>query len=220
LLGLVLLIGAVWLVRRSRCGAATVFLCWYIMPCVALTLLDLATGKQLLTHLRYSSVATPGVVGLLVLAGGCLRRPVALGLAALGILAIALTLKLPAPRNPDARVAAHLLQAQLRPDDLLVFDAQGWIPYWARRDFVQVTYYMPRLNCAVLMLSGPLAPLTAARLANYERIVVVSPRIDAVPNPAPQTHQPAARSDYIRDIGWVYLFTHAPGPAAAPGARR
>ena len=220
LLGLVLLIAALWLVRRSRCRAATVFLCWYLVPCIVLAALDLATGKQLLTHLRYSSVATPGLVGLLVLAASSLRRPLPLVLAGVAAVAIALTLKLPAPRNPHARVAAQLLQTELRPADLLVFDAQGWIPYWARRDFVQVTYYMRDLNCDVLMLNAPPPPETAARLPAYERIVVVSPRIDALPNPSPQTHRPTARSDYMRDIGWVYLFTHSTGTTSAPSGVR
>jgi hypothetical protein len=220
LLGLVLLIGALWLVRRSRCRAATVFLCWYLVPCIVLAALDLATGKQLLTHLRYSSVATPGLVGLLVLAASSLRRPLPLVLAGVAAVAVALTLRLPAPRNPHARVAAQLLQTELRPTDLLVFDAQGWIPYWARRDFVQVTYYMPDLNCDVLMLSAPPPPETAARLPAYERIVVVSPRIDALPNPSPQTHRPTARWDYIRDIGWIYLFTHSTGTTSAPSGVR
>ena len=213
LLGLLLLVGSIVAVWRCRTRVAAVFLCWYLVPCISLALLDALTSKQLLTHLRYSSVALPGLVGLVVLAASCLRRPMPAVLAGIAAVAIALTLRLPALPSPQARVAAQLLQTQLRPGDLLVFDAQGWIPLWVRRDLVQVTYYMPALACDVLMLNAAPPPETVARLGGYERIFVVSPRIDAVPHPAPGIMQLAGRSEYIRDIGWIYSFARTAGQA-------
>ena len=137
-------------------------------------------------------------------AGGKLPAAADAGAGGIAAVAVALTLRLPACRRRK-RVAARFLQTQLR-GDLLVFDAQGWIPLWVRRDLVQVTYYMPALACDVLMLNAAAPPETAARLGGYERIFVVSPRLDAVPHPAPGIMQLVGRSEYIRDIGWIYSF--------------
>jgi hypothetical protein len=204
--------------------AAALLALWFFAPAAILTGIDLFTGKELLTHLRYSVIAVPGLAGLLALAAAGLPRPrvVAFGIAA--AIAVALTIESPAIRNPDARGAAAVVRQIERPGDLLIFDAQGWIPYWARREFVQVWHYLPESPRHVLMLNAPPSAATREQIAAFERIVVVSPRVEQRPNPAPATHHLAFSSPYLYDIGWVCLFVRDDGwlggdanPAPAAG---
>jgi uncharacterized membrane protein len=207
--GLGLTISSVIVVWRTRCREALVFLVWFAVPAVVLTVVDLSSDKQLLSHLRYASVIAPGMAGFLAVAAARLRRPAPESLAVIACVLIALTLRLPATSNPDARVAARVVQAEIRPDDLLVFDAIGWIPYWARREFLLVSQYLPRGEYPVLMLNQPPSAATSEQIQAFERILVISPRIDAIPDHTPETHTLVGRSSYIRDVGWVYLFVQS-----------
>lgn len=205
-----LLIAALALLAAWRRRGLVVCVLWYGVPVATLAALDLLTGRQTLSHVRYASVALPGLAGLLALGVGSLRRPAPLLALGVFVTGAALTLHLPATQNPEARLAAGALHAQMRPGDLLVFDAIDWPPAWARGEFVVVTYYLPRPWPPVLLLETPPGPTTVAALERYERVFVVSPRVGVVPNHSPQTHRAAGRSPYIPGVGWIYLFDREP----------
>lgn len=215
--GLGLTIASVLLVWRARRREAAVFLAWFAVPAAILTVIDLSSDKQLLSHLRYASVIAPGLAGLLAVGTARLRRPAPELLAVVACVMVALTLRLPATSNPDARAAARVLQTQIRQDDLLVFDAIGWMPYWTRREFVLVSQYLPRDRHPVLMLNEPPSAAIVERMRAFERIFVVSPRTDATPDHVAETHTLVGRSSYIRDVGWVYLFARGDAATRKPG---
>jgi len=208
--GLVLLLVPLAIVRRSRCRESVVFALWYLTPLVLLTAIDLLSDRQLLSHLRYSSIALPGLAGLLALATGRLRPPVPFLATGILVLLVALTLRIPATTNPEARIAAATLEAQRQPGDLVVFDAIDWLPVWTRREFGLIQYYMPQLDAPILMLNKPPNPETVAAMRSNNRILVVSPRLGVIPNHTPETHEPIGQSPYINGIGWIYLFERRP----------
>lgn len=204
--GLVIVVGALVVIRRCRCREATVFLLWYFVPIVALASVDLLTGRQLLAHLRYSSVATPGLVGLVVIGAARLRRPLPVVLAALLAVVVARTLTLPATQNPQARQAATMLQVLVEADDLLVFDTVDRLPYEAKRLFVLVWHYLHPPYPDVLILEEPPTLATREAIRAYDRVFVVSPRIEAIENSTLETHVPVDYWGHIQGIGWVCLF--------------
>jgi len=208
-IGLALLgccIGA-WCRRRSR--PAMLFGLWYGLPMIAFLLIDLIAGKQILSHLRYSVIAVPGLVGLISVAVDELRVGIRGGVQ-FGIFAIAvLTARLPAADNPRAREAAALLRSRLAANDLVVYDAIGWPRDWVPQFFVPINYYLGKTSSPFLLLRDPPSPEVQNRISTYPRIFVVSPRItrlDGFPNPSPVTHDLVSQSDYIDQIGWIYLF--------------
>jgi len=200
-----------WL-RRAR--PAVVFAYWYFVPVFAFAAIDLATKRQHLTHFRYLSVAVPGLAGLLAIAISELPARLRGGAIALFLLAAAPTvIALPAQDNPHSRVAAALIKADITPNDLLVYDAIEWPSFWALRMFQMVSYYLPYNPPTVLLRDQPDEALRA-QIANFDRVYVVSPRIDAIPNPSPQTHPYVETSNHIFEVGWVYLCTREPPGAA------
>jgi len=200
-----------WL-RRAR--PAVVFACWYFVPVLAFAAIDLATKRQHLTHFRYLSVALPGLAGLLAIAISELPTRLRGGAIALFLLAAAPTvIALPAQDNPHSRVAAALIKSDITPNDLLVYDAIEWPSFWALRMFQMVSYYLP-YNPPTLLLRDQPDEALRAQIANFDRVYVVSPRIDAIPNPSPQTHPYVETSNHIFEVGWVYCCTREP-PAAA-----
>ncbi|MFH1111055.1 MAG: glycosyltransferase family 39 protein [Planctomycetota bacterium] len=200
-----------WL-RRAR--PAVLFACWYFVPVLAFAAIDLATTRQHLTHFRYLSVALPGLAGLLGIAISDLPTRLRRGAIALFLLAAAPTvIWLPAQDNPHSRVAAGLIQSDITPNDLLVYDAVEWPRFWALRMFQMVSYYLPHNPPTVLLREQPDEALRS-QIASFDRVYVISPRIDAVPNPVPQTHPHVAMSAHIFEIGWVYCCTREP-PAPA-----
>lgn len=207
--GLVIVVGAVVVVWRCRCREATVFLVWYFVPIAALASVDLLTGRQLLAHLRYPSVATPGLVGLIVIAAARLRRPLPVVLAALFAVVVASTLTLPATRNPQARQTATMLHVLVEADDLLVFDAIDRLPFEAKRLLVLVWHYLKPPYPDVLILEEPPTLATREAVRAYDRVFVVSPRIEAIENHTFKTHVPVDYWGHIRGIGWVCLFTRS-----------
>ncbi len=204
--GLAMVVCSLVIIRRRRCREATVFLLWFLVPTAMLASVDLIMSTQLLAHVRYPSLATPGLVGFLVVAAAQLRRSLQVILAALFAIAIASTLTLPATRNPQARQTATLLQVQIHRDDLLIFDAVDWHPEDARGRFVLVWHYLPAPYPAVLILDQSPSPQTREAFRSYNRVYVVSPRLDVVPNHTPETHRLADHWGYIQGIGWVYMF--------------
>ncbi|MCH7840595.1 MAG: hypothetical protein IID38_10230 [Planctomycetes bacterium] len=128
------------------------------------------------------------------------------------LVAMVVRLELPATALPHARVAAEQLRAEVQTDDLVIYDAIDWPPDWIPQFYAPVSYYLGDVPHLTLLLRDPMSDELREQVEAFQRIIVVSPRIDAVPNPSADTHELAAQSKYIHQIGWIYLFTRAEGP--------
>ncbi len=179
---------------------------WFAVPCIGLLALDLMFEKQAMNHVRYPVVAVGGLAGLLGLAMGEFRPALQAVFGLTFCAATGLSLSTPTASNPDAKQVAAMLESELSPDDLVVFDAIGWPDYWIPHFYAPIEYYMPEFTNPRLLLNEPQSVTEMSFVGTFERIWVISPRVDAIPNPAPDTHGPAGRSDYIWQIGWVYVF--------------
>ena len=214
LLGVTALAGVLVLLMGRRCRAALVFAVWYLVPVAILGLLDLVQQKQTLAMMRYATLAVPGLAGMLVLALGCLRpRLRHISMVGLAVI-VAVTLPLPPSVNPQNRRAASLIAGRLQPDTLLVFDATDWQPFWVSQIYNNVAYYLrlrlpPPLPPVVLLRESPDESLVSA-MATYDRVIVVSPRVDTIPNPLPGRLHPVDRTSYLHQIGFIYLFERTP----------
>jgi hypothetical protein len=200
-----------WL-RRAR--PAVVFACWYFVPVLAFAAIDLATTRQHLTHFRYLSVALPGLAGLLAIAISELPTRLRGGAIALFLLAAVPTvIALPAQDNPHSRVAAALIQSDITPNDLLVYDAIEWPRFWALRMFQMVSYYLPH-NPPTLLLRDQPDEALKGQMAGFDRIYIISPRVvdnvPKIPDYSRGSHPFVLASDQISDVGWVYLCTREP----------
>ncbi len=49
-------------------------------------------------------------------------------------------------------------------------------------------------------------------MAAYGRIIVVAPRIDAVPNPFPGEYELVSETGYVELVGFIYLFARPTHP--------
>lgn len=188
------------LLRGGRIAVLMTLL--YVVPLGSLVAMDLATGKELLTHLRYGACGALGLTGLLTCAGANLPRRAAVVLAVVLAGALALTIQLPATDNPHSRQLAKLIGSEVAADHLVVFEAIGWIPYWPRRDLLLVTHYLNRRDPAFLMLTAEPDAALREQMAAFSRIYVVSP------NDRPERVLPAGflkygASPYIPGIGKV-----------------
>ncbi|MGD2110501.1 MAG: glycosyltransferase family 39 protein [Phycisphaerae bacterium] len=215
LVGAMLVIGTLLALRRRRSGEAVVYAAWYLVPVLTFLVLDLLTGKQLLNHIRYSSMALPGLAGMLVLMVDPLR-PSRKWAATIGFgLAVALTIELPTQVNPRNRRAAALIAEQLRPGDLLVFDAMDWPPFWTLRIFQNVTYYLPAyLHIApppCVLIREPPDESLKGDMGDFDRIIVVAPRVDVTPNPLPDQYKLFDETGYVDKVGFIYLFVRTSG---------
>ena len=207
-IGVGLLVAATIILRRKRCGDAALFAFWFGVPAAALCMIDLVTGKELLTHLRYSSLAAPGITGLLVLAVAGLNRRLVVGVVVAAALGMGFTLELPTTHNPPSRRAALALERFGQPGDLIVFERAGMEPDWPRRVFTLVSYYHTRPADAILLLGDESpAPEVLAQMRKFPRIFSVTPTPPGL-NRTPQTHE-FRRNDrygFIADIGFIYWF--------------
>lgn len=207
---LILLVVMVVRLRRHRQAEATVFAAWYLAAAGAFAVFDGLMGTQTLSHVRYISVLVPGLIGMIVPAMlGLSRRGGLLATAAFGV-TVVFTLSLPTQDNPHNRTAAGLIAARTAPDTLLVFDAIGWPPFWASQTYHNVAHYLAQhsesANLPVLLLREEPNEALRTEIAEFARLVVVSPRVDAIPNPVPTRFQPVARTAHVHQIGRVYVF--------------
>lgn len=209
LAGAVLLGGSLFALRRRTDAAAKLFATWYLMPVLLFATLDLTTDMRLLEHLRYTSIATPGLVGLIVLAvfriRGIARASVIVGLG----LATALTLHLPTPANPRSRRAAKYIAQQWQPGDLLIFDGIDWPPDWARQSYQIAAYYLPQFTQAqppFALLREPPDPDFQQAISAFQRLIIVSPRAGEFFNPVPGVFRYVDKTGYVRLMGEVHLF--------------
>jgi len=210
LAGALLLAGVLLILWRRRDAHALLFLSWYLAAVLAFAVIDLATDRQLLSHVRYVCVATPGLVGVVAMALFRLRPAVWRTATICFVLAVGLTLRLPTVSNPHNRLASQLIGERLQTGSLLVYDAIDWPPYWVSQIYHNVAYYLDDYVATpapdfVLLRDRPNAELRNA-ISAYEHIVVVSPRIDEVPNPIPGRYRLVDKTEYVRQIGFVDLF--------------
>lgn len=210
LLGGLVLGAALFVLYRSRVRGTAVFVAWYFGGTIALIAIDMATDRQTLTHTRYISVLAPGLAGLFGLAFQVIARPVRLALAAVTLVMVLATLRLPTQSNPHNRVAAQAITDRLAPSTLLVFDAIDWQPFWVSQMYHNVAYYLCESPLAqrtpVVLLRRRPDEALRRRMAEYDRLVVVSPRIDGTPNPAPARYRMTDRTAYVFQIGVIYVF--------------
>lgn len=191
-----------WKGGRSR---SLLFGCWYVVPVALFAVIDLATQRQHLTHFRYSSVALPALCALFAMALTSLPRVIETAAAFAFVLACVPTmLTLPAQDNPHTRSAVRLMEADLGPDDLVIFDAVDWPSFWALRMYQMISYYLPKPNPPMLLLRESPDPALVEQIQSFEHLYVVSPRPEVVPNPTPETHPFVEHSVYFKEIGWVY----------------
>jgi hypothetical protein len=222
--GVILLAGLLTILWRARCREASLFFGWYVIPLVTLAAVDLATHRQLMSHLRYLCVACPALVALVAVAldeVGRWIRWLALGA---GALAAAMTLPLPTQENPQNRQAAALIAGQAEAGGLLLFDARDWPPFWAARIYHGVAYYLDhpgrrgtsddetedtRSVAAALpfvLLREPPSPELRVELADYKRVVLVHPPGERDPNPLPGQFRLVGQTGYVDLVGFIYLF--------------
>lgn len=191
---------------RRRMHAALLAALWFLCPAVTFLCIDLLNGRQMLSHLRYMSVAAPGLVILLVIVAGEAPNVVRAGLAGTCLLAAALTLNLPTPQNPHSREAAAILIQRVQPGEPVIYDAVDWPRFWASSMYLTVNYYLPRpLTPVAVLREAPGAELRK-RLEDAPRIHVVSPRVKVDVNPLPERCARTFKSAHVEGIGWIYTF--------------
>ena len=207
--GAVLLGGTLIALRLRTDAAAKLFAVWYFMPLLLFATIDLTTDMRLLKHLRYTSIAAPGLVGLIVLAvfriRGIARWSV---IVALG-LATASTLHLPTPVNPRGRRAAKWISQVCRPGDLLIFEAIDWPPYWARHSYQIAAYYLPQFTQVkppVALIREPPDSDFQEAISAFPRLIIVSPRAGEFFNPVPGVFRHVNKTGYVRLMGEVHVL--------------
>jgi len=201
--GLLAASGIGLLLRRSK--QALLFVCWYLIPLLLFAVIDLAAVRQHLTHFRYISVAIPGLVGLFALALEEMRAwQRGIGVAVYAMACIPTLVTLPAQDNPQARMVMGLIRADLKPDDLVIFDAVTWPSFWALRMYQMLSYYLPAPSPTMLLLRDPPSESLLAEIREFDHLYVVTPNPKGIPNPTPRTHPFLEKSDYFDEIGWVY----------------
>jgi hypothetical protein len=195
---------ATWYLLRKRPRASLLFGCWYAIPVLAFTLIDLTTQRQQLTHFRYMSVAIPGLCGVLALALHAAPRLVRMGgLSAIAVLMLPTILMLPAQDNPHSRSAIRATQTGRGPNDLLILDTIGWPSYSALRLYQMLSYYLPPTSQPILLLSEPPSAALAEEIRGFDQVYVVSPRED-MPDLYADAFPFFEHSDYFHEIGIVY----------------
>ncbi|MCO6438862.1 MAG: glycosyltransferase family 39 protein [Phycisphaerae bacterium] len=200
--------------RRSR--TATFLLGgWCVIPLICFAAIDIATGKETLKHLRYIALVMPGLAALAGFAWCSTRLSARTAAGTLFLLVVLATIRLPTPDNPQNRAAAAYIAEDLGTRTLIIFDTIGWPPFWAAQTYHNVAYYLQQLPArsepSVLLLRDPPDEALADAIAGFNRLVVVSPRVDTVPNPLPQKFTVAKQSPYLHQIGFVYEFVRRGG---------
>ena len=207
--GLLLLVGIVWLLRRSRRHEVALFALWYLLPVAFFAIMDLATGRAMLAHLRFPFLAVGGLAVLLALAAGTLPRWWGHAVLA-GVTALCLAyLHYPTRVNPEGRAAAGWLDAQLGPADLVVYDGVGELPYWPGRLLLLTSFYAQEHQHAGLMLSGPPAATPLAELNRFDRVFVISGWSPRMPWAPPAPFEPHHLSRLYRGLGPIRVYARS-----------
>ena len=214
LLGVLLLVGIVWLLRRSQRREVALFALWYLLPVAFFAIMDLATNRATLAHLRFPFLAVAGLAGLMALAASTLPRW--WGHAALaGVVVLCLAyLHYPTRVNPEARAAAAWLDGQVGAADLVVYDGVGELEYWPGRLLLLTSYYEREPRHAGLMLSQPPSAATLSALGRFERVFVISGWSPRAPWQPPAPFEPHDLSRPFRGLGPIRVYQRLAEPAA------
>ncbi len=202
-----------WSVRNSY---VLLFFLWFLVPVFVFAAIDFFTDRQLLAHIRYISIAGPGLVGMIVFAIYQARKMVRWVLCSVLLLIVVFTLSLPTPNNPKSLYTAELIKDQIKPGDLLIYDAVDWPRDWIPQFFVPVSNHLTDVNNPFILLRDTLDDSCIQQIQSYARWIVISPRIDATPNPLPESYKLWMKSPYIDQVGWVYIFTRNDLPQYQP----
>lgn len=206
--GLVLLAGLILGTFRIPHRSALFFAAWFAIPAIAFAAIDAATGRQTLSHLRYTSMAAPGLAAwiacVIAALGPRVRAVVASGLV--GVMALTLLPRLPTPRNPENRRAVDMLRERARPEDLLIINAIEWPEFWAGQLYLQINHYWPDMELDTLVLNAVPEPGVAHAIARYGRLITVTvPQRDAG-EVIPAGFSRTWSSDFLEQIGFVRVF--------------
>lgn len=193
-----------WKVRNSY---VLLFFLWYCTPVMVFAAIDCFTDRQLLAHIRYISIAGPGLVGMIVVAVYRSDKIMRWLVGSLLMMTVMLTLSLPTPKNPKSLLAAEMIKDQIHPGDLLVYDAIDWPRDWIPQFFVPVSNYLTEIKNPFILLRDAPDDTCIQQIQSFARWIVISPRIDATPNPLPESYRLFMKSPYVDQVGWVYIFT-------------
>lgn len=206
LTGAGIVIGIAYVTIRNRIGAALLPALWVLIPALVFVAIDLLAGRQMLSHLRYTSVAVPGLVILVVIAAAELPKVWRAGLLGTYVITVALTLMLPTQQNPHSREAAAILAQNVRRGEPVVYDAIEWPRFWASSMYLTVSYYQAEPMAPLVLLREAARAELLSALEKSARIHVVSPRVGVDVNPLPGKFERVYKSEHVEGIGWVYVF--------------
>ncbi len=220
LIGLILVAGCLWILRRYRARESFVFILWYLVPLALFSAADLMTGRETLAHLRFPYVCLPGLVGMLVLSIHHLSRrwaPAALGgLCVLGM--VLLHFYFPLERKPQGRAAGQAIRAGVSAKDLLVFDGIDMPDLFSDSSlYLQCLHYAGEFNGPVLLLNKKPDELLRSAMRAYHRIVVCYGR-SLPPDELDLSDYQLVSPPYPRFPGIGCLYTYVKNPAATSSA--
>ena len=206
--GLVLFAGLSLATIRAPQRSGLLFAAWFGTPAIAFAVIDAVTGRQTLSHLRYTSMAAPGLAAWMACVfatiGPRARAIVVTGM--IGVMGVTLLPQLPTPRNPESRHAVEILREQAKPEDLLIINAIEWPEFWAGQLYLQINHYWPDMVADTLVLNAAPDPVVAREIASRRRIITVTvPHRDAG-EVIPSSHFRTWSSNYVEQIGFVRVF--------------
>lgn len=168
--GVALLLLMAWGVVRNRTRATTLALWWFVLPAAAVSVIDLATQRSMLAHLRFVCFAVPGLAILTAQALGSLPRIARHVAPAVLTAVVVLSLRYPLAVRPDAWQAASVLDHEVQERDIVLFDGVGAPKYWSQMLLLLCNHYTTQPLPAVMLLDEPPDPATWALLDPFHRV--------------------------------------------------
>lgn len=206
IIGLCFLTACIVLAAKQSRSLTLLLGTWFLVPTIIFAALDLATGKQLLNHVRYPVIAVPGIVGLAALGAARFGRKFQWAVGGVLVLLMAFRIHLPAAANVHARPAVEFLETVSSPEELVIYDAIGWPRDWVPQFQVPISYYWKNQPGQFLLLRDPPEPRLIEEIRGFRSIVVISPRVNVDPNPIPDHFQLTDRTSYFWQVGWIYRY--------------
>jgi len=206
-LGLTLIGAVVYLLRRRWGRMEVMFALWFLVPVGFAFVMDVATSRGMLAHVRYAVLGVPGLAGLLALGVDRLSKRGQAAFWCVLAIGVLLSFSYPTRMNPQAQEATELLAAQTGPGDLVVYDGvdQPW--YWADRLMLLTTYKDSELHHAVLLLNAAPSGELLARIAKHDRVFLVAGwTADQKPSWMPSSYRLMRVSDPLWGLGRIQLY--------------
>lgn len=96
----------------------------------------------------------------------------------------------------------------------MVYDAIDRPPAWSSTIHHTVADHMPAQTVKVhppfVLLREPPTEALREAMTVFNRLIVVSPRLERNINPVPGRFVESGKTGYVRLIGWIYLFDRIP----------